>query len=61
MSIECYLCEGTKNTGCNCHDGVDAVLDMKDDDEWLRRKAASEDKAGSISARGQGFTGVMGE
>lgn len=61
MSIECYLCNGTRDNGCTCHEGVEAVMDMNKDDDWLRRKAASEDKAGSIAAGNPRWTGHMGE
>lgn len=61
MSIQCYLCNGTKEMGCNCHEGVEAVINMKDDDEWLHRKAASENEAESISAGNPRMTGYLGE
>ena len=42
--IKCYLCNGTKESGCNCHEGVKAVMQMGEYEDYEARIKERSDR-----------------
>ncbi len=57
MAIKCYLCNGTESSGCNCHEGIEAIIAMDKDDDNPRKRIIANAREDSQYP----FTGFIGE